>query len=191
MLLRRVKAYGGPISSSHVVDDADLRKLYALDLTGTANEMSRMMATTQRGWARLLERGSDALHSTATAAKAVVARLATAGTEAAPREKACTREAKPPPLAAENEQAQRMTRWIEVRAWAAVSVLLEGADGCHARTAAQGQRTAAAGGEIVDLIDHPRDLGVTYTAVLQSLHVTTLALLQAMAQQDEIGFPSD
>ena len=48
VLLKRVKAYGGPISSSHVVDDADLRKLYALDLTGTANEMSRMMATTQR-----------------------------------------------------------------------------------------------------------------------------------------------
>lgn len=144
--------------------------------------LSGMMATTQRGWARFLERGSDALHSTATAAKAVVARVATAGTEAAPREKASTREAKPPPLAAENEQAQRMTRWIEVRAWAAVSVLLEGADGCHARTAAQGQRTAAAGGEIVDLVDHPRDLGVTYTAVLQSLHVTTLALLQAMAR---------
>ena len=47
VLLKRVKAYGGPISSSHVVDDADLCKLYTLDLMGTAHELSGMMSTTR------------------------------------------------------------------------------------------------------------------------------------------------
>ena len=47
VLLKRVKAYGGPISSSRVVDGADLCKLYTLDLMGTAHELSGMMSTTR------------------------------------------------------------------------------------------------------------------------------------------------